>query len=103
MESGLIAELAVSPDCEQSAASRAAEDRHGWASGWSSCSPVERRRQLYRHCERAEIAIKGETVTRGYLSPPTANAEAFSHDCLRTGDEGSFDEDGYLTLVGRLN
>jgi acyl-CoA synthetase (AMP-forming)/AMP-acid ligase II len=41
-------------------------------------------------------------VTHGYLSPPMANSEAFCHGWLRTGDEGSFDEDGYLALIGRL-
>jgi len=41
-------------------------------------------------------------VTRGYLRNPDANAAAFTDGWLRTGDEGVIDEDGYLTLLGRL-
>ncbi len=52
--------------------------------------------------ERGEVVIRGETVTRGYLSPEAAKATAFRNGWFRTGDEGYLDEDGYLTLVGRL-
>jgi acyl-CoA synthetase (AMP-forming)/AMP-acid ligase II len=51
---------------------------------------------------RGEIAIKGPNVTTGYVRNPGANAAAFSNGWLRTGDEGIFDEDGYLTILGRL-
>jgi acyl-CoA synthetase (AMP-forming)/AMP-acid ligase II len=51
---------------------------------------------------RGEIAIKGPNVTGGYVRNPGANAAAFSDGWLRTGDEGIFDEDGYLTILGRL-
>jgi acyl-CoA synthetase (AMP-forming)/AMP-acid ligase II len=51
---------------------------------------------------RGEVAIKGPNVTAGYASNPGANAAAFINGWLRTGDEGIFDEDGYLTILGRL-
>jgi len=51
---------------------------------------------------RGEVAIKGPNVTSGYARNETANAAAFVNGWLRTGDEGSFDEDGYLTILGRL-
>ena len=51
---------------------------------------------------RGEVAIKGPNVTRGYARNEKANAAAFVNGWLRTGDEGSLDEDGYLTILGRL-
>jgi thioesterase domain-containing protein len=52
--------------------------------------------------ETGEVAIRGENVFAGYESNPDANADAFVDGWFRTGDEGSFDADGYLTLRGRI-
>jgi thioesterase domain-containing protein len=52
--------------------------------------------------ETGEVAIRGESVFAGYESNPEANAAAFVDGWFRTGDEGSFDADGYLTLRGRI-
>jgi acyl-CoA synthetase (AMP-forming)/AMP-acid ligase II len=49
-----------------------------------------------------EIVIRGPNVTAGYENNPKANAEAFSHGWLRTGDQGTLDAEGYLSLTGRL-
>lgn len=49
-----------------------------------------------------EIGIRGPSVTAGYLDNPVANAEAFVNGWFRTGDQGSLDDDGYLTITGRL-
>lgn len=49
-----------------------------------------------------EIVIRGENVTSGYENNPKANAENFTNGWFRTGDQGAFDEDGYLTIKGRL-
>ena len=51
---------------------------------------------------RGEVAIRGANVTSGYVRNPDANAAAFTDGWLRTGDEGVLDEDGYLTILGRL-
>jgi acyl-CoA synthetase (AMP-forming)/AMP-acid ligase II len=53
-----------------------------------------------------EIVISGDNVTPGYESNPAANEssffEALGKRWFRTGDQGSFDSDGYLFLTGRL-
>lgn len=52
--------------------------------------------------ETGEVCVRGSGVTPGYLRNPEANAEAFFDGWFRTGDRGTLDETGYLTLVGRL-
>ncbi len=53
-----------------------------------------------------EVVISGPNVTPGYEGNPDANAknffEAGGKRWFRTGDQGTFDADGYLTLTGRL-
>jgi acyl-CoA synthetase (AMP-forming)/AMP-acid ligase II len=48
-----------------------------------------------------EIVCSGDTIMRGYWNNPAATAEALDRGWLRTGDMGSFDERGYLTLRDR--
>jgi oxalate---CoA ligase len=53
--------------------------------------------------ERGEVCIHGPNVVTGYENNPEANATAFFEGgWFRTGDQGILDENGYLTLVGRL-
>ena len=49
-----------------------------------------------------EIVIRGETVTSGYEGNSEANASAFVNGWFRTGDAGYVDDDGYITLTGRM-
>jgi len=53
-----------------------------------------------------EVVISGPNVTPGYEGNPEANAKSFfeaeGRRWFRTGDQGAFDEDGYLHLTGRL-
>jgi acyl-CoA synthetase (AMP-forming)/AMP-acid ligase II len=53
-----------------------------------------------------EISISGSNVTPGYEANPEANEknffEAEGKRWFRTGDQGEFDEDGFLSLTGRL-
>jgi long-chain acyl-CoA synthetase len=49
-----------------------------------------------------EVLVKSDIVMLGYRNLPKETAEAFTDDgWLRTGDIGSFDEDGHLTIVDR--
>ncbi len=52
--------------------------------------------------EVGEVVIRGPNVTAGYERSPEANAEAFTDGWFRTGDQGRFDDEGYLTITGRL-
>lgn len=52
--------------------------------------------------EIGEIVIRGGNVTPGYENNTKANGEAFTHGWFRTGDQGSMDAEGYLSLTGRL-
>jgi oxalate---CoA ligase len=52
--------------------------------------------------EIGEIVIRGKNVTSGYENNPAANATAFVNGWFRTGDQGVMDEEGYVTLTGRL-
>ena len=52
--------------------------------------------------EVGEIVIRGENVTLGYENNDKANAEGFSNGWFRTGDQGTMNANGYLTLTGRL-
>lgn len=53
-----------------------------------------------------EVVISGPNVTPGYENNDEANAKSFfsaeGRRWFRTGDNGSFDDEGYLTLTGRL-
>ena len=51
--------------------------------------------------EIGEIVVRGDVVMAGYWNQPEATAEALRGGWLHTGDLGSFDDDGYLTLRDR--
>ena len=51
--------------------------------------------------EDGEVCIKSELLMDGYFDQPDASAEALRDGWYHTGDLGSFDEEGYLSIVGR--
>ncbi|MEY7979426.1 long-chain fatty acid--CoA ligase [Streptomyces pilosus] len=48
-----------------------------------------------------EILLRGDNVFQGYLNNAKATDETLRDGWLATGDLGSLDEDGYLTITGR--
>jgi fatty-acyl-CoA synthase len=51
--------------------------------------------------EIGEIVCRGDVVMSGYWNNPGATAATLQNGWLRTGDMGSFDDRGYLTLRDR--
>ncbi|WP_374315136.1 long-chain fatty acid--CoA ligase [Microbacterium sp.] len=51
--------------------------------------------------EDGEIQVRGINVFKEYWRNPEATAATFDGDWFKTGDIGSFDEEGFLTITGR--
>ncbi|MGO9030247.1 AMP-dependent synthetase/ligase [Mycobacterium sp.] len=50
-----------------------------------------------------EVQIRGPDVMAGYHNMAEATAAAFTEDgWLRTGDEGRLDDEGFLSIIGRI-
>ncbi len=80
------------------------------------CSTVGRptcQRDIYKVADRdgntlppntaGELLVKGPSVFSGYYKNPEENAKVFDQDgFFKTGDVAVIDENGYVTLTGRL-
>ncbi|HEV7812934.1 MAG TPA: AMP-dependent synthetase/ligase [Leifsonia sp.] len=54
-----------------------------------------------RLADDGEIQVKGINVFKEYWKNPEATADSFDDGWFLTGDIGSFDDDGFLTITGR--
>jgi len=54
-----------------------------------------------RLADDGEIEVRGICVFKEYWNNPEATAAAFHDGWFRTGDLGSFDSEGFLTITGR--
>ena len=62
---------------------------------------VVERIELLPNGELGELVIRGHLLMKGYLNRPEATAEAVVDGWFRSGDLGTKDDDGYLTIVDR--
>ena len=54
-----------------------------------------------RLAEDGEVEVRGINVFKEYWRNPEATAAAFDGDWFKTGDLGSFDDEGFLSITGR--
>jgi long-chain acyl-CoA synthetase len=54
-----------------------------------------------RLADDGEVLLRGPNVFLGYFKDPEATAETLVDGWLCSGDLGAFDDDGFLTIVGR--
>ncbi|MEY9967095.1 long-chain acyl-CoA synthetase [Streptacidiphilus sp. MAP12-16] len=62
---------------------------------------LEERIELLPAGELGEIVVRGHNVFLGYLGRPEATAEALVDGWFRTGDLGTRDADGFISIVDR--
>jgi fatty-acyl-CoA synthase len=81
-------------------------------SEWDELTPAERAGKLMRAGAPAlgvtlrtdaqgQVLARGNHVLAGYWEQPDATAEALADGWFRTGDGGTIDDEGYLTIVDR--
>ena len=54
-----------------------------------------------RLADDGEVEVRGISVFKEYWRNPEATAAAFDGDWFTTGDIGTFDDEGFLTITGR--
>jgi acyl-CoA synthetase (AMP-forming)/AMP-acid ligase II len=54
-----------------------------------------------RLSDAGEVCLKSDFLMDGYFEQPDATAEALQDGWYHTGDLGSFDDEGFLSIVGR--
>ena len=73
----------------------------GFAAG-PEVSVMDNNHNILENGKIGEIVIRGNNVTRRYLNNPQANKDSFVNGWFRTGDQGFYDEEGFLQLTGRI-
>ena len=73
----------------------------GFAAG-PEVSVMDDNHNILENGKIGEIVIRGNNVTKGYLNNSQANKDSFINGWFRTGDQGFYDEEGFLQITGRI-
>ncbi len=73
----------------------------GFAAG-PKVSVIDDSHKILENGKIGEIIIRGKNVTKGYLNNSQANKDSFINGWFRTGDQGFYDEEGFLQITGRI-
>jgi len=73
----------------------------GIANSVVECTVADDAGRVLAPGEIGEVVIRGDSVIQGYWKNPEATAKALKHGWLYTGDVGSIDEKGFVTLKDR--
>jgi acyl-CoA synthetase (AMP-forming)/AMP-acid ligase II len=73
----------------------------GFAAG-PKVSVMDDSHKILENGKIGEIVIRGNNVTKGYLNNSQANKDSFIDGWFRTGDQGFYDEEGFLQITGRI-
>jgi long-chain acyl-CoA synthetase len=88
--------LGMTEDCVYSHFNRHGANR--WGTVGQRLSGVQA-----KIAEDGEFRLKSPGLTKGYYKNPELTAQAFDKDgFLKTGDIGEIDQDGFLTITGRI-
>ncbi|AZI57282.1 long-chain fatty acid--CoA ligase [Nakamurella antarctica] len=66
-----------------------------------AAAEIEGRIELMPQGEIGEVVVRGHNIFAGYLNNPEATAAVKVDGWFRTGDLGTKDEDGFITIVDR--
>jgi long-chain acyl-CoA synthetase len=100
----VIDSLAPPPDGSDAAAEQRRRERLasvGVAQAMVEVSIRDREGRALPAGERGEVCVRGDVVMEGYWNDPAATAAAIRDGWLHTGDVGSVDAAGFLTLLDR--
>ena len=73
----------------------------GKASPYTDIQVFDEKGNMLPQGQEGEICVKGEHVTKGYLNIPEDDI-FYGDGYFRTGDSGTINEDGYITLKSRI-
>lgn len=74
----------------------------GVAQGGVSVAVLDGENSVVKPGVVGEVCIRGDNVTSGYVNNAEANEAAFAGGWFHTGDQGILDQEGYLSLTGRI-
>ena len=73
----------------------------GFAAG-PEVSIIDENKKTLKNGKIGEVIIRGDNVSKEYINNPQANRDSFIDGWFRTGDQGFYDDQGFLQLTGRI-